>query len=479
MPAFFHYPANPRRLFDSPPGKGGTVSALVPALTAQLLNPSANGHWQAINERVGATLKISGNNGPAYLQMVQTAIAGGEIPDIMQVTGTAQLPDLPQLLRAKFTDLTEYLSGDAVSDYPSLAAIPSYSWATAIVDGAVYGLPATQPIAPVNVIIRRDMFDEFGVDPACASGKDLMSVSQAMTRPQKNCWAWGQDPASVLVPIAQQMLGVPNQWAKSDGRFVNSAEAPETKQAIDFVTQMWKNGVIHPDAIASPVQYPTWFAGKTISMTTGALGSWKLRILSLMSEGLPGVTCDGLLLPQFDGGGVARYWMGKSTRGLTALKKASPDRIRELLAIMDWMAAPFGTDEYLVNTYGVEGINYTLDGTDPVPITDHEETLNWVNFLTRCAEPLYFPGQVDVVKRQYELQQQQIPTASANPADSLFSGTQLKLGAKLDKLLRDGMTDIITARKPLSSWDAIVRQWRDGGGAAIAKELAASEANSS
>ena len=43
------------------------------------------------------------------------------------------------------------------------------------------------------------------------------------------------------------------------------------------------------------------------------------------------------------------------------MKQASPDRIRELLRILDWVAAPFGTQEDLLLSYGLSGTDYTLD----------------------------------------------------------------------------------------------------------------------
>src|SRR6185437_8543854 len=47
--------------------------------------------------------------------------------------------------------------------------------------------------------------------------------------------------------------------------------------------------------------------------------------------------------------------------GATALKKPSPDRIKELLGILNYLAAPFGSAEDLLLTSGVDGVDYTLD----------------------------------------------------------------------------------------------------------------------
>jgi putative aldouronate transport system substrate-binding protein len=274
------------------------------------------------------------------------------------------------------------------------------------------------------------------------------------------------------------MLGVPNTWAEDGGKLVSAHEDPRTKQAIGFVADMWAKGYIHPDSIANPVLYPTWFKGGTIAMETGALASWKVQMSDLVSQGLPAITCNGIVLPKFDGGGVASYWMSSSSRGLTALKKASPDRIKELLRILNWLAAPFGTDEYLLKTYGVKGRNYTLQGSDPIPIKDKEELLYFYGYMANPPEVLYTPGAADVVKRQHEIQTQVIPSAVKNPAQGLVSATSLKKGALLAKTIHDGMTDIITGRKKLDTWDDVVKKWKSQGGDDMAKEYTEALGNS-
>jgi putative aldouronate transport system substrate-binding protein len=474
MPAFFAYPKDPKQAITDVPGKGGEVTALVPALGPQLLNPGANGHWQAVDKRLGVTLKVSGANGTEFTQMVQTRIAGGDLPDIIQLAG---LPDLPQLLESKFTDLTEYLGGDAIKDYPMLANTPTDAWKTVIINGKVWGLPEIQAPVPPNIIVRTDMFTEAGASTEWSNSDEMLAACKALTNGQKHTWAWGQDPTSI-VPFVQMMLGAPNNWKADGGKVTSMYEAPETKQAIGFVADMWAKGYIHPDSIANPVEYPTWFKGKTIAITTGALASWKVRLSDIMNAGLPPITCNGIVLPKFDGGGVASYWMGSISRGLTALKKASPDRIKELLGILNWMATPFGTDEYLLKTYGVKGRNYTLQGSDPIPIKDKEELLYFYGYMANPPEVLYTPGATDVVKRQHEIQTQVMPTAIKNPVDGLVSATALKKGSLLAKIIKDGMTDILAGRKKLDTWDDVVKKWKSQGGDDMAKEYAEALGNS-
>ena len=42
-------------------------------------------------------------------------------------------------------------------------------------------------------------------------------------------------------------------------------------------------------------------------------------------------------------------------------RKAAPDRVKEILRIMDYLAAPFGTEEDLLLTYGARDQDYAVD----------------------------------------------------------------------------------------------------------------------
>ena len=68
-----------------------------------------------------------------------------------------------------------------------------------------------------------------------------------------------------------------------------------------------------------------------------------------------------------DGGKLVHY-LAPGFQATTALKKASADRIQELLRICNWLAAPFGSQEDLLLSYGVADTDYTLDPNgNPIP----------------------------------------------------------------------------------------------------------------
>ena len=49
---------------------------------------------------------------------------------------------MPELVKSKFQDLTEYLSGDNIKQFTNLGNVPPLSWRNGIFNGGLYALPA-------------------------------------------------------------------------------------------------------------------------------------------------------------------------------------------------------------------------------------------------------------------------------------------------------------------------------------------------
>ena len=80
--------------------------------------------------------------------------------------------------------------------------------------------------------------------------------------------------------------------------------------------------------------------------------------------------------------------------GATAIKKSSPDRIKELLRVLNYLAAPFGSKEDLLLSYGVEGPDFALDDRgNPVLTERGNPDANYLPFKYIAQRPsvLYLP----------------------------------------------------------------------------------------
>ena len=61
-----------------------------------------------------------------------------------------------------------------------------------------------------------------------------------------------------------------------------------------------------------------------------------------------------------EGGELANWNLGSGFFSITLLKKQDDqEKLKTILRVLNWLAAPFGTEEYLYRLYGEEGVDHT------------------------------------------------------------------------------------------------------------------------
>ena len=267
--AFFAYPAEAVKTYDTPPGDGEVITTM--GITNTPIPPGLdqNAFWQELNARLGSELRVSLSNPSDYAQKFPTAVAGDQLSDIFSV-GSA--PQLPGLLASKALDLTEYLSGDAIEDYPFLANIPTDSWRSGVFDGKLYGIPVPRGVISTYVLYGRDdLLADQGITESPASYDDFVDICTELTVPAANTWALSYLPIDYL----RQMYGVPNGWELVDDKLVSSLEHEGQKEALEAGRKMVDAGLMNPDAFGAQWQtYKTWFAAGTTFFTYDSFSAW-------------------------------------------------------------------------------------------------------------------------------------------------------------------------------------------------------------
>jgi putative aldouronate transport system substrate-binding protein len=459
---FYHYPANPPAFAKHSLGSGDTVSFLLQQGDAPATPMSKNAWWTNLNSKVNATLKVDSIIGAQYTAKFQTTIAGGDLPDVVQIV---TVNGLAELLEKDFADLTDYLGGDAIKAYPGLASIPTATWQIPTLNGRLWGVTQPRPSAGQIATVRGDLLPKFGLDESAldiSSGADFTELCKNLTDSKRGRYAIGEQPNTWILNAVLEMMGAPNGWTVNDGKFTSIFESAQMKDALSHVKSLWDAGYIHPDSFATPgSNYVWWSGGITTIYFQGFTGwssyanlhpSWKIGVLTA---------------PKWDGGGIADKVLGQAGYGaFVALKKASDSRIKEILNILDYIAAPFGTQEFLDVNYGKAGVDYTLDGTDPVLTkTGGSDDLYHLQYCgAQGRVNLYLPGNDELVKDQYDYLSKVLPNGVSNPAWGLFSPAALNYDAKANKGIRDAQADIIQGRKPMSSWDSALETWKKTAG---------------
>ncbi|HEX3812173.1 MAG TPA: extracellular solute-binding protein [Mycobacteriales bacterium] len=466
--AYLRYPANAKKAVASPPGKGGDFTPMTLIYGAVPPGPGSNKYWQELNKRLGVNLKLNVVPDADYDNKFAAVVAGGDLPDTILIRNNPA--HLPQLLSAKAQNLTEFLSGDAVKDYPFLANLPTDSWRSTIYDGGIYGLPIPRAAIGNALFVRTDIIKARGLDPDPKSFADFRTLCKGLIDKKKNRWA-AANPWGILT-FVQEMLKAPNGWKEDGGKFTSAIETDETRRAIDAITQIAKDGSFHPDAFAvgttGTTKVKQWMYSGAVSVDQDGFKAWSTDVWAT-SKPLQ-ANINAIVAPGYDGGPGSHY-SGSGVFAITALKKASKERTKEVLSICNWLAAPFGTDEYLFLKYGIKGTDYTLKDTDPILNTlGASETSVPIKYIVDGPDILYSPGQEALARAEYAYQQKAIPVLIKNPTVGLFSDTNSSKGAELTKTLTDLQTQIFQGRKKLSDWDDAVKAWRTGGGDTIRKE---------
>jgi putative aldouronate transport system substrate-binding protein len=165
-------------------------------------------------------------------------------------------------------------------------------------------------------------------------------------------------------------------------------------------------------------------------------------------------------------------WMGSALNNITAFRKDSKHSVNTLLKIANWMAAPFGTEEYLFRKYGVQGRHYVLQGTDPVPTkTGVVETGIGLQYIADSTLALYWAGKPDVPRKQHAIQEKLAPRLVYDASYGLYSDTVSKDGPRLAKVMTDLENQIMQGKKPVSDWAPAVKTWLSQGGEKMRSEL--------
>lgn len=471
-PAFRNFPSDNPKSVQEVPGRGGPLTGMAIIYYAVPPGPDRNSYWAGLNKRLGVDLDLQMVSNADYLQKFPTVIAGNELPDLVLAPNPSPppVPNLPQLLDKRFANLSEYLSGDAITDYPNLANIPTRTWRSTVYNGGIYGIPIPRGAIGSYHFIRQDLFEAAGVSPEPKSYEELVETTKALTDPKKRRWAFG------LYNQPRQLLGrmndEPNVWREEGGKLTHMYETENFAKTVDDLVIMWKSGVMHPDAFNPAQPFKQLFNAGTVAINAAdGYPGWTQYILDNASN--PDFKLGLMPVYRREGGELAHWNNGSGVFSMTMLKKQDdPERLKEILRVLNWLAAPFGTEEYKYRLYGEEGVDHTMDaGGNPVLTkTGAANTVIPIRYLADSPFTIYMPGRPDDADTQHAYQSLEIPTGIDNPTTGLYSNTAASKNATADKAFVDGVSDIVQGRRQQSELTNLISTWKGAVGDAMRTE---------
>ncbi|QOR71629.1 hypothetical protein IM660_04900 [Ruania alkalisoli] len=481
LDAFANYPTDPVAITDGAPGDGNPITALTSPQGTVPAPMGDNPFWQELNTRLGSQMDLTLVN-TDYDSKLATTVAGGDLPDLVSVpyNTPARRADKAGMFNAVALDLSEYLAGDKIEAYPALANIPTPAWEMASFDGVVRAVPIHRGLASsFYMMVRQDICDEQGIEVDVTDYESLLDLCVAMTRPEENQFALARNPMSYL----KGMFRVPVTWElNDDGTLTHELEfRDEYHGALNAAKELYDAGTFHPDWTTSGIQgalHDGFYGGSGLMTIHSHLA---ITAAYAANTDVEGFKVGVLGFPGHDGGdGTPRRGHPKEVHSLCFINNDSADRAETILGVLNMLAAPFGTSEYLFNKFGREGEEHSLNGSNPVV---NEDSVNNVRlgqqYLADGPQVVYMPGrEADEVQAVHDAQAQLGAIGVYDPTFGLTSETEDATGANFSTSLSDMENEVIQGRRSIADWDALVDGWLAGDGATIKAEYEEALANS-
>ncbi|MFJ5104358.1 extracellular solute-binding protein [Streptomyces sp. NPDC088554] len=448
----------------TPLGRGSTVKVMAPFWGSP---PKArNPYYDAMNKLIGADLVWHNQDGNTYDQKLGAVLASSEIPDMVVIPSWNLGGRIPSAVISKFADLGPYLSGDRIKEYPNLAAIPTESWQRSLFGGRLRGIPMPSSyVANIVPFYRKDVFDQEGYELP-TSADEFLALAKDITNARAKRWAcddmkWTAFNIFGVLSGSEKPLG----WNLVDGELVYRVETDAYLEALEWTRKLYAAGYVHPDARAGRTQGDPglrFTSGETLIYNQD-ISHWYGKTAEQATR-RTGVVIWGMDLFGHDGGDPT-LWAGSPANIWSFISaKASDAVVRDALAAANVTAAPYGTKEYMLTQYGVEGVHYTVE--DGLPVKNDRGNTEVVNAYVMLDGPpptLAHPDLPDITTAQVAWQQRM----GAFTEKSSFYGLQITEPARYTNLSNDFEQledDVVRGRKKISDMQQAVSDWKSKGG---------------
>jgi putative aldouronate transport system substrate-binding protein len=467
-PGFLTYPSDLVKTVPTVPGSGGTYKAITPLWGP--IPKANNAYYQAVNKALGANLTVAPADGNVYAQTVPTLVAGGKLPDWIQIPSWWNTNiNVGELALSKFADLTDHLAGDKVTKYPHLAALSSGAWQAGAWQNRLYGIPCFSSQSNFYGVLyyRKDLFEAKGINPDEVTNVDtLMALGQELTSASANVWAF--DVSWLMLQPIFKVPPLGTVVSALNGKAVSAYDSPQLEAALDFAYKMAKSGFVHPDGLAGKEAEgkQRFYSGK-VFVTSDGPGAWNTQDAVTGQAANPKYLRGAFKLFSNDGS-TPTIPLANSAGVISYLnKKLTAAQIDECLSIANYLAAPYGSAEYTLVNYGVQGVDWNPGKSGPERTTQGTKDANQTTyqFLSAPGNIVTNPGRpditqdahtwaVDAVKHAYKPAYWNMNINAPSEFSSISTGTQVN----------DVIKEVTYGKKTVAEFKTVAANWKTGGG---------------
>lgn len=421
----------------------------------------SNSFYDANAARIGAQIRFNIVNGVDYADKLNAILGAGDVPELLCVPNwnIQSLGRFAEAVDKLFEDLTPHLSGDGVKPYPMLANLPTRAWAYGVWNSQLKAVPFPGDAFPFCFFYRKDLLDKLGL-AAPKTADDLLDLGKKLTDPAANRWAFSDFQLE-----CGRIFGAPAMWRKVNGKLLHKYESDEFAAAIEFMRKVYSAGYIHPTVISNKGAdtKPLFESGQIVIMQDGP-GGWKE--MARRQQSINPTFKMAAMTPFAHDGGKAIMYQNDPANIFTFMKKGlGADRIKELLGVLNYTAAPYGTEEYQTYIYGEEGKHYTRDAAGAPQKTALGSKEVAETYLFLGGRPLAIT-EAEIKGYVQDMHTWQT-TAGAMIERNPFDGIRVEMPSKMSAMQTptdDKIQDIMRSRRPMSDLKTVVAEWQQGGG---------------
>ena len=428
-----------------------------------------------IEEHTGTKLDITWVPNSAYNYKINATIAAGELPQIMMIASNKGQGIINAARSGMFWEIGPYLK-----DYPNLSKLNPLVLSNIAVDGKVYGIFRSRPVAREGIILRKDWLNAVGLAEPKTIDEFYQVIKAFSTKdPDKN----GKDDTFGMYEGRgmngfQTILGWyggPNLYGIQDNKVVPDFMTKEYVDALKMYKRLYDEKLINQDFAVVPgtkrqEAINQGKAGLIISTLDDVNAGFNdlakanpNAVLDVVSR-INGPKGERLML--FNGGYVGTYMFPKTS------VKTEAD-LKQILGFMDKLA-----DKKLQNLFewGIEGKHYKVENSKPAR-TDgkaYETDINSIYQIRFDDGSLVDAGEDAPIVRKYkQMFKDNASIAVANPAESFQSVTLAEKGSEITKIIQDARIKFIMGTIDEAGWNHALEQWKKSGGDKVIEEYTA------
>ncbi|MCC3764258.1 extracellular solute-binding protein [Glycomyces sp. TRM65418] len=467
---FTSYPETVQAVTDLPSGTG-TYELTVPMWGEA---PSRDDEYYAtVNEAWGGTVvHLRHSDGNTYAETSQQWLQANEFGDAIQIFSWMLYahPNFRETVVNSFYDLTDLLSGDISDRWPLLASLGDEVWARAVwstdpedpESARIFGIPGSMLGGTQNAMFyRTDLLEQLGMEVPTTTA-EVLEVARAFSDDAAGKWAFlGSD---WLTP-AWFGLASGDGWAYIDGKLVHNSERPEYTEWLEFRRILHDEKLQHPDIASGTLDTKQLFKAGTSLFQQDGMTFWSEYTDWVNSGEAPGgIGTLGAIAVE---GRTPLVHAKADVEGWVFLNKdLSQEQVEELLDVANFCSAPYGTKEWELLEYGVEGthFNYGEDGTPVYTDLGVSVVQAPVNYKTFSGEVQKFlTGPPAMVQALFD----QNAALKEYFEEDIWAGVRVEAPAAFTAAaqnLQDQENDVAYGRAELSEIPAMVETFLNNGG---------------